>query len=84
MGRALQSERIVWIANLESDPTFSSERRAVMPGIRGACAVPVKSRGQVVAVLEFLSREQLAPASSATRLLRGIADAVGLAYDRLA
>ena len=60
-GRVLQAGRVVWVANAESDPTFPAERRASMPGIRGACGVPVRRGEQVVAVLEFLAREQLVP-----------------------
>ena len=80
VGRVLLSGRVVWVANVASDPTFSSDRRTQMPGIRGACGVPVRNGGQVVAVLEFLSREQLIPASSSTRLLEVVAGTLGLAF----
>ena len=46
--------RVVWVANVESDPTFPAARLASMPGIRGACGVPVKRGEQVVAVLDLL------------------------------
>jgi hypothetical protein len=80
VGRVLVSDRVVWVANIASDPTFSSDRRTQMPGIRGACGVPVRNGGRVVAVLEFLSREQLIPASSSTRLLEVVAETLGLAF----
>ena len=78
-GRVLQAGRVVWVANAESDPTFPAARRASMPGIRGACGVPVRRGEQVVAVLEFLAREQLAPAESTTRLLDSVGRALGTA-----
>ena len=81
-GRALQSGNVIWIANVEVDPAISSEHRGLMPGIRGVCAVPVKSRGRVVAVLEFLAREQLVPDPSAARLLEGVAEVLGWVVDR--
>ena len=81
-GRALQSGHVVWIANVEVDPAISSERRGLMPGIRGVCAVPVKSRGRVVAVLEFLASEQLYPDPAAARLLEGVAEVLGWVVDR--
>ncbi len=76
-GRVLQAGRVVWVANAESDPTFPAARLASMPGIRGACGVPVERSGQVVAVLEFLAREQLVPAESTTHLLEGVGRALG-------
>ena len=81
-GRSLQSESVFWIANVAVDPTMSDTRRDVMPGIRGACTVPVKSCGRVVAVLEFLAYEQLSPVTSTTQLLEGVADVLGWAFER--
>ena len=83
-GRVLHAGRTVWIANTESDPTYSAARRASMPGIRGACGVPIKRGEQVVAVLEFLSREQLAPAERSTRLLESVARILGAVPDHAA
>lgn len=83
-GRVLHAGRIVWVANTESDPTYTAARRARMPGIRGACGVPIRRGGKVVAVLEFLSREQLAPAERATRLLESVARILGAAPERAA
>ena len=75
-GRVLQAGRVVWVANAQSDPTFPAARRASMPGIRGACGVPVKRGEQVVAVLEFLSREQLVPVEGTARLLESVGRAL--------
>lgn len=76
--RVLQSRRVTWVAHLESDPTFSAERRAAMAGILGACGVPVLREGRVVAVLEFLSVEPLAPSPSRTALLESIGVLLGM------
>ena len=81
-GRAFRSGRVIWIANIVVDPATSNSRREVMPGVRGVCAVPIKSRGRVVAVLEFLAREQLSPSASATQLLEGVAEALGWVFER--
>ncbi len=77
--RVLQSQRVTWIANLESDPTYSPERRAVMVGLLGACGVPVVYDGRVVAVLEFLSSEPLVPSPSRAALLESIGGLAGMA-----
>ena len=81
-GRVLQAGRVVWVANVETDPTFPAARRASMPGIRGACGVPVRRGEQVVGVLEFLAREQLAPVEATTCLLDSVGRALGSVPER--
>jgi GAF domain-containing protein len=79
-GRVLQTKDLVWVANVAVDPSVSAERRAEMPGIRGACALPITSAGRVVAVLEFLAREQLVPDPDSTELLRAVGLALGQVF----
>ena len=76
-GRALYTGHTSWIPNVAVDPSIDTEVRSAMVGIRGACAVPVKHGDAVVAVLEFLAREQLVPDPAATRLLEATADTLG-------
>ena len=71
--RAARAGRVMWVANVEGDPAFQGGGRPALPGIRGACAVPVRSGPEVVAVLEFLAPDQLVPAEAATRLLESVA-----------
>ena len=77
--RAVRAGRVVWVANVEGDPAFQGRRRQALPGIRGACAVPVKRGQDVVAVLEFLSPNQLVPVEAAARLLDSVALMLGAA-----
>lgn len=77
--RAVRARRVQWVPNVAGDPAFQTGGRATLPGIHGACAVPVQRGQRVVAVLEFLSREQLAPAASTTRLLDSVARILGAA-----
>lgn len=77
--RAVRARRVAWAPNVEGDPAFQAGGRTPVPGIRGACAVPVPRGEQVVAVLEFLSREQLAPAEVTERLLDSAARILGAA-----
>ena len=78
--RVRQSGRVVWIPNVSVDPTFDSDRRSVMTGIRGACAVPVTEGpdGRVIAVLEFLSDTPLTPDPTTTQLLEAAAGMVAV------
>ena len=82
VGRVVQTGRVIWVPHLESDPTFSGERRAIMTGIRGACGVPVTHGARVVGVLEFLSAEPLVPSPSRTALLEAFGEVLGSVSDR--
>ena len=73
-GRAHKTCRVVWVPNVSVDPAVDPDRLSVMTGIRGACAVPVIREGRVVAVLEFLSSDQLTPDATTTRLLEATAE----------
>ena len=79
-GRALHMRRLSWIPNVAVDPAIDGEVRSAMTGIRGACAVPVKHDDAVVAVLEFLARDQLVPDPSTTRLLEATAETLGWVF----
>ena len=78
--RAVRSGRVVWVADVAADPAFQGGDRPALPGIRGACAVPVRSGQEAVAVLEFLSASQLPPAEAAARVLESVALMLGAAF----
>jgi PAS domain-containing protein len=80
--RAVRSRETVWVANMSVDPSIDPDIRALLTGIRGICAVPVVSAGKVVAVLEFLAHEQLAPDPSLNRALQEVATALSESHDR--
>ena len=77
--RAARARRVAWVPNVAGDPAFQTGARPELPGICGACAVPVTRGQRVVAVLEFLSSEQLAPAAATTRLLDSAGRMLGAA-----
>ena len=79
--RAARARRVTWVADVAGDPAFQTAARPELPGIRGACAVPVMRGRRVVAVLEFLSGDQLAPAAATTRLLDSVGSMLGAAAD---
>ena len=80
--RACRTGQIVWIPNIGVDPSIGSHLRAAMTGFRGACAVPVMCDRQTVAVLVFLSRDQLMPEPAATQRLEVISETLGWVYRR--
>ena len=81
--RAARSGETVWVANVSVDPRIDSDLRTLLTGVRGICAVPVVAAGEVVAVLEFLAREQLVPDASLTRALQEISAGLSEACARL-
>ena len=82
VGRVLHTGRLSWIPNVAVDPSVDAEVRSAMTGIRGICAIPVKAGNETVAVLEFLSREQLVPDPATTRTLEAVASTLTGVFQR--
>ena len=72
--RAVTSAESTWVANVAVDPRLSDARRAALGRIRSIHALPVASRGTVVAVLELFASAPTAPDPVRERL---VAAAVG-------
>ena len=82
VGRVLHTGRLSWIPNVAVDPSVDTEVRSAMTGIRGMCAIPVKAGDETVAVLEFLSREQLVPDPATSRTLAAVASTLTGVFQR--
>lgn len=54
-GRVWDSATAEWISDLRTDASFRRSADAARAGLRGAFALPVLSRGRVIAVAEFFS-----------------------------
>ncbi len=72
--RAISSAESTWVANVAVDPRLSDARRAALGSIRSVHAIPVASRGRVVAVIELFAGAPTAPDPARERL---VAAAVG-------
>ena len=59
MGRVLKSRELVWLADLQSDPHFSSNRVAREAGIKSAFALPIVAGSDIVAILELFSESPM-------------------------
>ena len=77
--RVFQANCVVWIPNIDGDPTFSEKWKPEMLELRGACGVPVVHRGQMLVILEFFSSRPLVPSTSQTHLLESIASTLSSA-----
>ncbi len=60
-GRVAQSGRPAWVADVTTDDNFPRAEAARKVGIKAAAAFPVLVDEEVVAVLEFFTRERLDP-----------------------
>ncbi|MDQ3945181.1 MAG: diguanylate cyclase, partial [Actinomycetota bacterium] len=60
-GRVAATGRPAWVPDVTTDPNFPRREAARQVGIRAALGFPVLLNGEVVAVLEFFTRERLDP-----------------------
>ena len=81
-GRVWASGAPAWVPDVQHDAAFRRAPAAARVGLRGAVAVPVRSGGRVVGVLEFLAREARAPDGAQLATLAGIGDKVGQFVER--
>lgn len=73
-GRVWLSKHAAWVEDLANDPNFPRASVARQAGLRTGVAIPIISRNQVIAVLEFFMRE---PRDQNERLLEVIAAVAG-------
>lgn len=71
-GRAMETRRPEWIADVGEDERFHRVRDLADPGVVAAFALPVVVRGEVLAVLEFFHDRRAEPEP---RILRVLGDA---------
>lgn len=79
--RAVSGES-TWVANVAVDPRLSDARRTALGSLRSVHAVPVASRGQVVAVLELFAAAPTAPDPARERLAAAAAGELAHVFER--
>ncbi|MGI8461297.1 MAG: EAL domain-containing protein [Solirubrobacterales bacterium] len=82
-GRVGQSKAPVWIADVTADPNFPRAHSAVEIGVRAAFAFPALVGGEVEAVAEFFTPEQLEPDQAMLDLMAQVGVQVGLVLERI-
>jgi len=60
-GRVAENGKPAWIPDINQDPNFPRSKVALDLGVKGAFGFPVLAQGEVVAVLEFFSRNTEEP-----------------------
>ena len=81
-GRILASGEPQWIPDVDEDAGFVRAQAARELGVRAAFGFPVKSGGEVIAVLEFFSPERADPDPELMTLVRTIGEQAGRVLER--
>jgi PAS domain S-box-containing protein len=82
-GRVWASAQPVWLADLHETESFPRNRAAFADGLRCALAVPLRSGGEMLAVMEFFGREVEEPDDELVRQMTALGAQVGLFLQRL-
>ena len=81
-GRVWESGEPIWIPDVVADSNFPRAAIAAQDGLHGAFALPVLSRGRVVGVMEFFSREIRQPDNELLQMLANVGAQVGRFMER--
>jgi PAS domain S-box-containing protein len=81
-GRVWASGDPAWIADITNDPNFPRAAIASREGLHGAFALPILTRGQVVGVMEFFSREIREPDEGLLQMLTKVGAHIGQFMER--
>jgi len=81
-GRVWGDAEALWVEDLAADATFPRAAAAARAGLHAALAFPVKMRGEVVAVLEFFSRELRPPDEALLALMASVGSQMGQVIGR--
>ena len=81
-GRILAAGRPQWIADVDQDPNFVRGQAVRDLGVKAAFGFPIKTRGEVVAVLEFFSLTRADPDPELLTTVRTLGEQVGRVLER--
>ena len=81
-GRVLATGKPEWIVDITRDPSFPLAAAARGAGLRASFGVPVVSRSEVVAVLEFFSRRRLPCDTALLDVMAQVGTQLGRAAER--
>jgi PAS domain S-box-containing protein len=81
-GRVWGRAEALWVEDLAADATFPRAALAERAGLHAAFAFPVIMRGEVVAVLEFFSREMRPPDDALLALMSHVGSQIGQVIER--
>jgi signal transduction histidine kinase/NO-binding membrane sensor protein with MHYT domain/CheY-like chemotaxis protein len=81
-GEVLATGSPIWVLDVTKRDNFPRRTAALKSGLRGACAIPVKSGNETVAVLEFFAASVREPIPSLIELMEQIGGQLGRVVER--
>ncbi len=81
-GRIAESGKPAWIPDINQDTNFPRKKLAADLGVKGAFGFPILAQGEVVAVLEFFSRNIEEPDSELLTVMSNIGAQLGQVVER--
>jgi PAS domain S-box-containing protein len=83
IGHVWATGELAWVPDVLADPEFARGQAAVEAGLRSAIAFPLLLGGEVVGVVEFLSRDLRRPDEALATTLKAIGSQLGLFLERM-
>src|SRR5437773_2720065 len=81
-GRVWESKQPAWLEDVTNDPNFPRSTAARTAGLRTGVGIPILSRNQVIAVLEFFMRESRSENEQLVRVIVAVAAHLDLVIER--
>lgn len=81
-GRIAATRKPAWVSNVQADDNFRRNRAAGNLGVKGAFGFPIEVGGDLVAVLEFFTDEEIVEDQNMLRLMDTVGHQVGRVLER--
>ena len=81
-GRVVERGKPTWIPNIDQDSNFPRRKAALDLGVKGAFGFPVIAQGEVVAVLEFFSKNIEQPDNELLTVMSHVGEQLGQLRER--
>ena len=81
-GRVWESAEPLWVEDIAAESSFPRSALAARAGLHAAVAFPVLMRGEVIAVLEFFSREMRPPDDALLAMVAHVGSQIGQVIER--
>ena len=81
-GRIWESGEPAWIVDVQKDTNFPRGQLCSNLGLKGAFGFPIKIRGELVAILEFFTEEEMTPDEQMLQTARSVGEQVGRVLER--
>lgn len=81
-GRILESGEPAWIVNIQRDQNFPRSRQCKNLNLKGAFGFPIKIRGEILAILEFFTVEEITPDEQLLEMVDSVGEQISRVLER--